>query len=154
MLGKINIPLNKTSQHESEREVKTMRKLIITALIALSAVTFAKAEVCITPERPDVIAAQLMDAQNSRLVIETLEREGIAAPRAAMYDLANVITRQSDEYVAFVTKYPKDWNWHVEKMSATVCGIPESVYEKGISKKILDEINSRYKEKGAIVKGE
>ena len=131
-----------------------MRKLIITAIIALSATAFAKAEVCITPERPDVIAAQLMDAQNSRLVIETLEREGVAAPRAAMYDLANVITRQSDEYVAFATKYPKDWNWHMEKMSATVCGIPESVYEKGISKKILDEINSRYKEKGAIVKGE
>ena len=58
-----------------------MRKLIITALIALSAVTFAKTEVCITPERPDVIAAQLMDAQNSKLVIETLEREGVAAPR-------------------------------------------------------------------------
>ena len=149
-----NIPLNKATQHKSEREVKTMRKLIIAGLMALSAVTFAKTEVCITPERPDVVAAQLMDAQNSKLVIETLEREGVAAPRAAMYDLANVITRQSDEYVAFATKYPKDWNWHVEKMSATVCGIPESVYEKGISKKILDEINARYKEKGAIVKGE
>ena len=153
MTGKLLSPVIKI-QHESEREVKTMRKLIITALIALSAVTFAKTEMCVTPQRPDWLASELMDRQNSKLVIETLEREGVAAPRAAMYDLANVITRQSDEYVAFVARYPKDWNWHVEKMSATVCGIPESVYEKGISKKILDEINARYKQNGAIVKGE
>ena len=69
-----------------------MKRKILIAILLVGAVVSAK---CLTPSEPDFVTGKLMDAQNSKLVLEELNSKGIEYSREAAYDLANVLSQKS-----------------------------------------------------------
>ena len=112
-----------------------MKRKIFAALFVASAVLSAH---CLTPTEPDFVTGKLMDAQNSKLVLEELNSKGIEASREAAYDLANVLSQKSKQY--------KDITGLDVSLTEPVCNVPKEVYEKGIDKELLNKINTIYKE--------
>lgn len=112
-----------------------MKRKIFVALFVASAVLSAH---CLTPTEPDFVTGKLMDAQNSKLVLEELNSKGIEYSREAAYDLANVLSQKSKQY--------QDITGLNVSFTEPVCGISKDFYEKGIDKELLNKINKIYKE--------
>lgn len=112
-----------------------MKRKILTAILLVGAVVSAK---CLTPAEPDFVTGKLMDAQNSKLVLEELNSKGIEYSREAAYDLANVLSQKSKQY--------KDITALDVSLTEPVCGISKDFYEKGMDKELLNKINKIYKE--------
>lgn len=113
-----------------------MKTKILITLFCIGAVISAK---CLTPTEPDFVTGKLMDAQNSKLILEELNSKGIEYSREAAYDLANVLSQKSEQY--------KDITGLDVSLTEPVCNVPKEVYEKGIDKELLNKINTLYKEK-------
>lgn len=113
-----------------------MKTKILITLFCIGAVISAK---CLTPSEPDFVTGKLMDAQNSKLILEELNSKGIEYSREAAYDLANVLSQKSEQY--------KDITGLDVSFTEPVCNVPQEVYEKGIDKELLNKINTLYKEK-------
>lgn len=112
-----------------------MKRKILIAILLTGAVVSAK---CLTPAEPDFVTGKLMDAQNSKLVLEELNSKGIEYSREAAYDLANVLSQKSKQY--------QDITGLDVSLTEPVCGISKDFYEKGIDKELLNKINKIYKE--------
>lgn len=112
-----------------------MKRKIFIAILLTGAVVSAK---CLTPSEPDFVTGKLMDAQNSKLVLEELNSKGIEYSREAAYDLANVLSQKSKQY--------KDITGLNVSFTEPVCNVPQEVYEKDIDKELLNKINKIYKE--------
>lgn len=131
-----------------------MRKMILTGIVALSLVGFAKTGKCVNLRKPDWFIQEVMDKQNFRLTLWHLEKSGINYTQTEAINLANLVSRESDEYKWYVNKdkkYSGTQGFEVLLKGTRACGIRNEIYDKGVDKVILDDINKRGNEKPLVL---
>ena len=123
--------------------------MILTGIMALSLLGFAKASKCVNLRKPDWFIQEVMDKQNFKLTLWHLERSGIKYTQTDAINLANLVSRESDEYKWYVKKdkkYSGTQGFEVLLPGTRACGIKAEIFDKGVDKVILDDINSRAKQ--------
>jgi len=123
-----------------------MKKMILTGILALSLVGFAKTGKCVALKKPDWFIQEVMDKQNFKLTLWHLERSGIKYTQTDAINLANLVSRESDEYKWYVNKdkkYSGTQGFEVLLQGTRACGIKAEIFEKGVDRVILEDINKR-----------
>ena len=126
-----------------------MKKMILIGIMALSLLGFAKTNKCVNLRKPDWFIQETMDKQNFKLTLWHLERSGIKYTQTDAINLANLVSRESDEYKWYVKKdkkYSGTQGFEVLLPGTRACGIKAEIFDKGVDKVILDDINSRAKQ--------
>ena len=123
-----------------------MKKTILIGIMALSLVGFAKTGKCVALKKPDWFIQEVMDKQNFKLTLWHLERSGIKYTQTDAINLANLVSRESDEYKWYVNKdkkYSGAQGFEVPLKGTRACGIKAEIFEKGVDRVILEDINKR-----------
>ena len=123
-----------------------MKQMILIGIMALSLVGFAKTSKCVNLRKPDWFIQEVMDKQNFKLTLWHLERSGIKYTQADAINLANLASRESDEYKWYVNKdkkYSGTQGFEVLLPGTRACGIRNEIYDKGVDRVILADINKR-----------
>ena len=131
-----------------------MKKMILIGIMALSLVGYAKPGKCVPLRKPDWFIQEVMDKQNFKLTLWHLERSGIKYTQADAINLANLVSRESDEYKWYVNKdkkYSGTQGFEVLLRGTRACGIRNEIFDKGVDKVILDDINKRGNEKPLVL---
>ena len=126
-----------------------MKKMILIGIMALCLLGFAKTNKCVNLRKPDWFIQETMDKQNFKLTLWHLERSGIKYTQTDAINLANLVSRESDEYKWYVKKdkkYSGTQGFEVLLPGTRACGIKAEIFDKGVDKVILDDINSRAKQ--------
>lgn len=123
-----------------------MKKMILIGILALSLVGYAKTGKCVPLRKADWFIQEVMDKQNFKLTLWHLERSGIKYTQTDAINLANLVSRESDEYKWYVNKdkkYSGTQGFEVLLPGTRACGIRNEIFDKGVDKVILDDINKR-----------
>ena len=123
-----------------------MKKMILIGIMALSLVGFAKTSKCVNLRKPDWFIQEVMDKQNFKLTLWHLERSGIKYTQADAINLASLVSRESDEYKWYVNKdkkYSGTQGFEVLLPGTRACEIRNEIYDKGVDRVILEDINKR-----------
>lgn len=123
-----------------------MKKMILIGIMALSMAGYAKESKCVNLKKPDWFIQEVMDKQNFKLTLWHLERSGIKYTQTDAINLANLVSRESDEYKWYVKKdkkYSGTQGFEVLLQGTRACGIKAEIFEKGVDRVILEDINKR-----------
>lgn len=123
-----------------------MKKMILTGIMALSLLGFAKTSKCVPLKKAGWFIQEVMDKQNFKLTLWHLEKSGIKYSQGDAINLANLVSRESDEYKRYVKKdrtYSGTQGFEVLLPGTRACGIKAEIFDKGVDKVILDDINKR-----------
>ena len=128
--------------------------MILTGILALSLAGYAKTSKCVALKKPDWFIQEVMDKQNFKLTLWHLERSGIKYGQTDAINLANLVSRESDEYKWYVNKdkkYSGAQGFEVLLRGTRACEIKAEIFDKGVDKVILDDINKRGNEKPLVL---
>ena len=131
-----------------------MKKMILIGIMALSMTGYAKTNKCVNLRKPDWFIQEVMDKQNFKLTLWHLEKSGIKYSQGDAISLANLVSRESDEYKRYVKKdkkYSGTQGFEVLLPGTRGCGIKAEIFDKGVDRVILDDINKRGNEKPLVL---
>ena len=121
-------------------KIKQIKTLILTGVLAMSISAFAGKQ-CYEPKSPDWFVDEVMSKKTLHLVMQTMDDNGVKTDIKWVEKLANTLVRQSNEYIQYTKKNPKQRAWETVREGTVTCGVPNAVYQKGLDKKMLRKLN-------------
>ena len=118
-----------------------IKQLILTGLITISIGAFAGKQ-CYEPKSPDWFVDEVMSKKTLHLVMQTMDDNGVKTDIKWVEKLANTLVRQSNEYIRYAKKNPKQRDWKTVREGTVTCGVPITVYQKGLDRKMLKKLNT------------
>ena len=117
-----------------------IKQLILTGLMTISIGAFDGKQ-CYEPKSPDWFVDEVMHKKTLHLVMQTMDDNNIKTNIKWVEKLANTLVRQSNEYIRYAKKNPKQRAWETVREGTVTCGVPSAVYQKGLDRKMLNKLN-------------